>query len=268
MIRRVDVVALVLGIVLTAVAVMSLWSTLVGSIDWGIVQIVPRWASWPRGSLAWHSPVIAPDHPRTPDRKARFMTNPSHHRRLRRLERSRSNRVLGGVCGGVATYLNMDPTLVRVLTVVLTLFTGVPVVVYLVLLLVVPEEGSDTPPNVPPGYQGGVSQTIPATQQPAGDPVWGPTGAPWEQPAPTQQPPAEPAPGPSPVRPAAEQREEPRESSGSPGRAAPERRASLATVRGHLKRRARVPESSGAPGGHRSSPGGNLWPAASPDGPR
>ncbi len=64
----------------------------------------------------------------------------------------------------MATYLNMDPTLVRVLTVVLTLFTGVPVVVYLVLLLVVPEEGSDTRPNVPPGYSGGASQTIPSTK--------------------------------------------------------------------------------------------------------
>ena len=38
--RRVDVVALVLGVVLTAVAVMSLWSTLVGAINWRIVQIV------------------------------------------------------------------------------------------------------------------------------------------------------------------------------------------------------------------------------------
>lgn len=38
--RRVDVVALVLGIVLTALAALSLWSTLVGSINWGMVQIV------------------------------------------------------------------------------------------------------------------------------------------------------------------------------------------------------------------------------------
>jgi hypothetical protein len=36
----VDVVALVLGIVLTAVAALSLWAALVGSINWGIVQIV------------------------------------------------------------------------------------------------------------------------------------------------------------------------------------------------------------------------------------
>ena len=140
------------------------------------------------------------------------MTSPYPSPAPRRLERSRSNRVLGGVCGGVATYLNMDPTLVRVLTVVLSLFTGVPVIVYLVLLLVVPEEGSDMPPNVPPGYAGGASQTIPSAQPPAGDPVWGPGGAPWEQPAPAQPAPAEPAPGPSPVPPAPpEQREEPNE---------------------------------------------------------
>ena len=37
-----------------------------------------------------------------------------------------SNRILGGVCGGLAEYLNMDPTLVRILTVLISLFTGVP----------------------------------------------------------------------------------------------------------------------------------------------
>ena len=135
------------------------------------------------------------------------MTSPFPSQPPRRLERSRSNRVLGGVCSGVANYLNMDPTLVRVLTVVLTLFTGVPVVVYLVLLLVVPEEGSETPPNVGPGYQRG-SQTIPTTQQPANDPVWGSAGAPWEQSASSRPAPAEPAPGPSPFPPAAEEGEE------------------------------------------------------------
>ena len=46
----------------------------------------------------------------------------------RRLERSSTNKVFGGVCAGVANYLNMDVNLVRVLTVVVSLFTGVPVV--------------------------------------------------------------------------------------------------------------------------------------------
>jgi hypothetical protein len=38
--RKVDVVALVLGVVLSAVAALSLWASLAGSINWSIVQIV------------------------------------------------------------------------------------------------------------------------------------------------------------------------------------------------------------------------------------
>jgi phage shock protein PspC (stress-responsive transcriptional regulator) len=109
------------------------------------------------------------------------MTSPYPAGQPKRLERSKSNRVLGGVCAGVANYLNMDPTLVRVLTVLITLFTGVPVIVYLVMLLVVPEEGAATPPpSYPPVGQ--------AEAQQGRDPVWGPAGAPWEQPPATEQP--------------------------------------------------------------------------------
>jgi phage shock protein C len=120
------------------------------------------------------------------------MTSPYPAGQPKRLERSKSNRIIGGVCAGVADYLNMDPTLVRVLTVLLTLFTGVPVVVYLVMLLVVPEEGSQTtPPSYPPVGQAG-------TTQQGTDPVWGPTGAPWEQPPASQQPAQAPPPAPEP----------------------------------------------------------------------
>ena len=107
------------------------------------------------------------------------MTSPYPAGQPKRLERSKSNRILGGVCAGVANYLNMDPTLVRVLTVLITLFTGVPIVVYLVMLFVVPEEGTATqPPSYPP-----VGQAQQST-----DPVWGASGAPWEQQPPATQP--------------------------------------------------------------------------------
>ena len=112
----------------------------------------------------------------------------------KRLLRSPSNKMIGGVCSGVANYLNMDVTLVRILTVVLTLFTGVPVILYLVALFLVPEEGADAgPPSYPPvgppttyaptDYSG-YSPTPPPA---AADPVWGNSGAPWEQ-APGQRP--------------------------------------------------------------------------------
>jgi phage shock protein C len=132
-----------------------------------------------------------------------LMTSPGPWQAPKKLERSRSNRVLGGVCAGVANYLNMDPTLIRVLTVIVTVFTGVPIVVYLVLLFVIPEEESPAQQSVPPPSPG-VGQTIPSTTQPATDPVWGPGGPPWEQqsraqkpasadPSSTTQPPAQPA---------------------------------------------------------------------------
>ena len=58
----------------------------------------------------------------------------------RRLMRDPSNKLIGGVCSGVAKYLNMDVNLVRILAVVITLFTGIPIVLYLIALFVMPEE--------------------------------------------------------------------------------------------------------------------------------
>ena len=101
------------------------------------------------------------------------MSSPYPPQPPKRLERSKSNRVLGGVCAGVANYLNMDPTLVRVLTVVISLFTGVPVILYIIALFVVPEEGSQpASPTYPPVYgpQGqdtGFQTAPPQTAQPA-----------------------------------------------------------------------------------------------------
>lgn len=63
-----------------------------------------------------------------------------------RYVRSRSDRVLAGVCGGLADYLDVDPTLVRVLWVVVTLFSvGIGVVAYLLLWLLAPEDGEVEP---------------------------------------------------------------------------------------------------------------------------
>jgi phage shock protein C len=58
----------------------------------------------------------------------------------RKLYRSRTDRKLAGVCGGLAQYFNADPTLIRVLFVVLALLGGPGLVIYLVLWIIVPEE--------------------------------------------------------------------------------------------------------------------------------
>ena len=58
----------------------------------------------------------------------------------RRLYRSRTNRKLAGVCGGLAQYFNTDATLIRVLFVVLALLGGPGLVIYLLMWVLVPEE--------------------------------------------------------------------------------------------------------------------------------
>jgi phage shock protein C len=99
----------------------------------------------------------------------------------RRLERSRDDRFIGGVCGGIAKYLNMDPTLVRILTVVITLFTFVPVVAYIIAMFVMPEEPADG--DYPSVGTAGAQATYPTDQDNGrshSDPVWGAAGAPWD----------------------------------------------------------------------------------------
>ncbi len=58
----------------------------------------------------------------------------------KRLTRSRSNRMIGGVCGGLAEYFDVDPTLVRLVFAVGALLGfGSLILVYLVMWIVVPE---------------------------------------------------------------------------------------------------------------------------------
>jgi phage shock protein C len=72
---------------------------------------------------------------------------------VRRLHRSRTNRVLAGVCGGLAEHYGSDPTAVRLAAIVLGLFTGIVpmVVVYIVAAIVVPEAGA-SPGDQPTRY--------------------------------------------------------------------------------------------------------------------
>lgn len=88
-----------------------------------------------------------------------------------RLYRSRRDRMLAGVAGGLAEGWGVDPSLVRIVWVLLVLFTsGVALLVYVVMAVVVPEEGdvlgSDT--------SGASTDPYPA----------GPVSGPWTEPPP------------------------------------------------------------------------------------
>jgi phage shock protein PspC (stress-responsive transcriptional regulator) len=57
-----------------------------------------------------------------------------------RLYRSRTERMIGGVCGGLAQFFTIDVTIIRLIFVFTALFWGTSLLIYLVMLLVVPEE--------------------------------------------------------------------------------------------------------------------------------
>ena len=56
------------------------------------------------------------------------------------LRRSRSNRVIGGVCGGLAVYFGIDVAVVRLLMFLLIFFGGISLWVYIILWIVIPSE--------------------------------------------------------------------------------------------------------------------------------
>jgi phage shock protein C len=58
----------------------------------------------------------------------------------KRLFRSRRDRILGGVCGGLGNYLNIDPVLVRVVWAILFFAAGVGFLAYILAWIIVPEE--------------------------------------------------------------------------------------------------------------------------------
>ena len=62
---------------------------------------------------------------------------------VKRLERSRSDRMLAGVCGGLARYFEIHPAFYRVGFVVLTLIGGAGILIYLAAALVMPDEGKE-----------------------------------------------------------------------------------------------------------------------------
>jgi phage shock protein PspC (stress-responsive transcriptional regulator) len=56
----------------------------------------------------------------------------------KRLYLSDTDKKLGGVCGGIGEYFGIDPTIVRLLTVLITLFTGIGLIAYIVAWAVMP----------------------------------------------------------------------------------------------------------------------------------
>ncbi len=59
---------------------------------------------------------------------------------MKRLYRSRKERVIAGICGGIAEYMNLDPTLIRLVAVLLIMLPGAGLLAYALLWIVIPLE--------------------------------------------------------------------------------------------------------------------------------
>src|SRR4051812_43611323 len=67
-------------------------------------------------------------------------------RDVNRLRRSKNDRYIAGVAGGLGRHFDIDPTIIRVVLAVLTFFGGAGILVYGVIWLFVPEDGEDNAP--------------------------------------------------------------------------------------------------------------------------
>ena len=67
---------------------------------------------------------------------------------MKRLGKSSTNKVISGVCGGVAEYFNIDPTIVRLVWAAFTLFGGSGLILYILCAILMPYGTyDDTPPH-------------------------------------------------------------------------------------------------------------------------
>jgi len=58
----------------------------------------------------------------------------------KRLYRSKKERIIAGICGGIAEYLHTDPTIIRLIWVIGTLLWGAGLIAYLIGWIIIPEK--------------------------------------------------------------------------------------------------------------------------------
>lgn len=68
-------------------------------------------------------------------------------KKMKKLYRSKHDKMISGVCGGLGSYLNLDPTIIRLISVFICIFTAIVpmVIVYLIAVLIIPMEVPEYP---------------------------------------------------------------------------------------------------------------------------
>lgn len=76
----------------------------------------------------------------------------------KRLFRSRTDSMVGGVCGGLGVYLDIDPTIIRLFFVLLAFANGIGFALYFILWIVVPREGAEEGTSLEENIQTGAEE--------------------------------------------------------------------------------------------------------------
>jgi len=60
---------------------------------------------------------------------------------MKHLYRSKKNRIIAGVCGGLGEYFNIDPVIIRILCVLFALGMGSGIIAYIIAWIIIPQRG-------------------------------------------------------------------------------------------------------------------------------
>lgn len=115
----------------------------IGDIERGMAEILREKVSSPMRVVTLETVRAAMARMGSPadfgDRRNGVDPLPALEPEPRRLYRSRTNRSIAGVCAGIAEFFDADPTLIRLVTLLLILFGGLSIWVYILLWLIIPE---------------------------------------------------------------------------------------------------------------------------------
>ncbi len=86
-----------------------------------------------------------------------------------KLYRSRTDRVLGGVCGGLGRYLAVDPVIIRLFFILLAFGQGVGALIYLLMWIIIPVEGQASAASVQESVRAGAQEMAARAQDMGND---------------------------------------------------------------------------------------------------
>jgi phage shock protein C len=93
---------------------------------------------------------------------------------MKKLYRTPKDRILGGVCGGIGKYLDIDPVIIRLIWVLFTLCAGFTILIYIITWIIIPKEPLEIKPIIEPIKEESVKdpvedpsiEEIPTTEKP------------------------------------------------------------------------------------------------------